>query len=281
MPSKINNDRVMSYQTSGESMSLADKEAFLKEIGQGELVSLFDNHQPPTKRVKTRRARARKATPLDQKMTLTVTKADRKKFEEYMGELKKSGEHPTISTVVRNKALSTPDIEEWRTCAVEALKELKDTVSNKKDMRSRLASLETMIADEKDKSVVKLYHEERTKIQRKLSRLKGHPSKRTERLSGRMTFAEAELIRWRAARLGISTSDYLRMMIFDMVPFSEADEHMSLQSRQRFYISIGEVSRTGWGEMPVIHECSQCEGREKEIARLENEISMLHMQLEE
>lgn len=272
--SKVGQDNgVKAYSVGSENMSLEEKEEFLNEIGQGDLIKIFDNWQPNNSPAK--RARARKSKPLDQKMTLTVSKEDRKSFEGFLKELQNDGEEVSMSTVVRNRSLSHPDIEEWKTEAIKALKELKKTAENKKEYKNRIEELNNLISDEKDKDALTIYYEERNDLDNKLSRLSSTPAKRTQRLSGRMTFEESETIKWRASRLCISTSDYLRMMIFDLKPNGEADKHMSLIARQRFYVAIGEISRNGWGTPPRISECTHCVELNEEIEKLELENAQL------
>lgn len=237
------------YAIAAESMNLEEKEEFLREIGGVDsLISVFDNYKPKNN-FASRRRRGHGA-PLDQKMTLTVTKADRSDFEDSLLDIEKAGEDISMSSFIRNKALGSPDIFEWKNTAIETLKEFKDTVENKKVYTRRLSSLCGMIDEEKDVDIVSELNKEKRKIEGKLSSLKASPSRRTQRLSGRVTFAESETIKWRASRLCISTSDYLRMMIFGLSPNSEADRHMSLSARQRFYIAIGDVAKNGWGDVP-------------------------------
>lgn len=237
------------YAVAGESMNLEDKEEFLREIGGVDsLISVFDNYKPKNT-FATRRRRGHGA-PLDQKMTLTVTKADRADFEKALLETERAGEDVSMSSFIRNKALGSPDIFEWKGIAIDALKEFKDTVENKKVYSKRLSSLCEMIDTEKDSDIAAELNKEKVKIENKLTSLKASPSRRTQRLSGRVTFAESETIKWRASRLCVSTSDYLRMMIFGLSPNSEADRHMSLSARQRFYIAIGDVAKNGWGDVP-------------------------------
>lgn len=238
------------YSVASEHMNLKEKEEFLRELGQESMIKVFDNYKP--KNTFAKRRRRATTAPLDQRMTLTVTRDDRKLFEDSLRDLESAGEDVSMSSFVRNKALGSPDIFGWKNTAIETLKDFKYTVENKKTLNKRLASLEEMIDEERDADIAAELHRERNSIADKLLSLKANPSKRTQRLSGRVTFAESEMIKWRASRLCISTSDYLRMMIFDLAPNSEADRHMSLAARQRFYIAIGDVAKNGWGDVPGI-----------------------------
>lgn len=261
------------YTVASEIMTLEDKESFLKEIGQEELISLFNSWTP--KAYNMNKKNSTSSVPLDQKMSLTVTKEDRLLFESDLASIRDDGEDVSMSQLVRNKALATPDIHEWKIRAVNSLKEIGHTVNNKKKVVKRINDLSVMIDAEKDDDIVTLYLEEQKKLKSKMGKLKSITSKRTQRLSGRVTFQESELIRWRAARLCLSTSDYLRMMIFDLFPDSEADQHMSLISRQRFYIAIGDIAKNGWGEPPTMNECSHCNTMSDKIEKLELENSQL------
>lgn len=254
------------YTVAAEGMNLAEKEEFLREIGaDSSMMKAFDGYKP--KRIRA----ARQSPPLDQKMTLTVTKADRKRFEKDLQEVKKEGENVSISQFVRHKALASPDIFGWKQSAISAIEEMKETVNNKGDLIKRVHALDEMIDEEKDKDIISAYYKEKDSIEKRLSHLKASPTKRTQRLSGRVTFAESELIKWRASRLCISTSDYLRMMIFELNPNSEADKHMSLAARQRFYIAIGDVAKNGWGEVPSSSREAEHEHLLHRIKELEQE----------
>lgn len=263
-----------SFVVASELMTLEDKEEFLREIGQEDLISVFDSWTPKNQQSRGHRHSVSSA-PLDQKMSLTVTRDDRKSFEYSLKELKDAGEEVSMSHFVRNKALGTPDIHDWKSLAVDCLKEMSDTLSRKKEINERVNSLSVMINDEKDDDIVNAYYVEQNDLKSRLAKLKGSATKRNQRLSGRVTFSESETIKWRAARLCLSTSDYLRMMIFDMTPDSEADRHMSLIARQRFYIAIGDIAKNGWGEAPEIRDCSQCDSLAARINALELENSQL------
>ena len=261
------------YSVASEIMTLEDKESFLKEIGQEELISLFNSWTPKAYNMNKRNKTS--SVPLDQKMSLTVTKEDRLLFEKDLGNLREDGEDISMSQLVRNKALSTPDIHEWKNRAVNSLREISHTVNSKKNIIKRINDLSVMIDAEKDDDIVVIYLKEQKELKTKMSKLKSIPSKRTQRLSGRVTFQESELIRWRAARLCLSTSDYLRMMIFDLSPDSEADQHMSLVSRQRFYVAIGDIAKNGWGEVPTMNECNHCNTMSEKLEKLELENAQL------
>lgn len=265
------------YNVASEYMSLKDKEKFLDEIGQKELISLFNSWTPKAYNL-AKRGQA-KSVPLDQKMTLTVTKEDRAIFEKEMKEIRDSGESVSMSVHIRNKALSLPDIHQWKSEAIESLKDIRDTVENKKKIMKRIDSLSFLIDSERDEDIADIYLDEQKKLKKKIAQLKSVPSKRTQRLSGRVTFPESEIIKWRAFRLCLSTSDYLRMMIFDLNPATEADQHMSLVARQRFYIAIGDVAKNGWGNPPTVEECAHCEDLKKKIDELELENSQLRTML--
>lgn len=259
------------FTVAAEGMNLAEKEEFLREIGQESLIKAFDGYKP---RRTFRKKRREHSAPLDQKMSLTVTRDDRAEFEKLLKETHDSGENVSMSHYVRNRALATPDLYEWKGCAISGIKQLKETVENKSDFLKRDKALISMIEEEKDSDVVALYLRERGSIADKLSRLKARPTKRTQRLSGRVTFEESELIKWRAARLCLSTSDYLRMMIFDLSPHGASDAHLSLVARQRFYIAIGDVATHGWGQAPALANSNQ-QHLVKRIKELEQENKQL------
>ena len=94
---------------------------------------------------------------------------------------------------------------------------------------------------------------------------------RKYRLTGRVTTNEVNTIRWRAARLSLTVSDYMRFLLFDYMPFSGEDGHLSTDSRKKFYISIIDVARNGWGEPPQVEDCHDCARYKEEISKL-NEV---------
>lgn len=258
-----------SYQIATETMSVDDKLKVLEELGKTELIDLFRDWKP------RRSNKSKKGAPLDQRITITVTDQERFSLDKELKNLKSIGERISMSQFIRNRALGTVDINGWREIADKALKELDDTEKNKTQLEKTRVDLGVLIDEEDDPDQADLYGVEIDKISRRLSKLVAHNEKRNNRLSGRMSMPESETVKWRAQRLCISSSDYLRMMIFGLVPDSSADAHMSLDAKKRFYISIIDVSINGWGTPPTVYECSQCVNYMDEIRRLRDENDQL------
>lgn len=257
------------YEVAGDSMTVKDKLEVLEELGRKDLVELFKDWKPRTSNRKKRGA------PLDQRISITVTTAERIALDEELKSVKAAGEKITMSQFIRNRALGSVDINGWREIASEALTELEDTAANQVEIRKRKRVLAGMIEEEDDSEQIALLEQEIGAIDKKLEKIVAQNEKRNNRLSGRMSMAESETIKWRAQQLCVSSSDYLRMMIFGLEPDSSADSHMSLDAKRRFYISIMDVSNNGWGEPPTIYQCSQCENYMDEIMRLRDEVAQL------
>lgn len=257
------------YKVAGESMSVKDKLEVLEEIGRNDLVDLFKGWKPRTSNRKKRGA------PLDQRISITVTSGERISLDSELKSVKSAGEKITMSQFIRNRALGSVDINGWRDIAVNALSELDNIAKNQVEIRKRKRVLAGLAEEEDDSEQLALLNQEIAVINTRLEKIVAQNEKRSNRLSGRMSMAESETIKWRAQRLCISSSDYLRMMIFDLSPDSSSDSHMSLDAKRRFYISILDVSNSGWGEPPTIYQCSQCENYMDEIRRLRDEVEQL------
>ena len=258
-----------SYVVATEKMSLQDKQAYLEEIGRTDLIDLFKEWAPKTS------ARKKRGAPLDQRVSITVTNAERAALDMDLRRVKATGESLSMSQFIRNRALGTVDIIGWSDIATKALAEIEETVTNQAAMRKRRMSLIAQMDAEEDATESAIFAAEADTIRRKLEKIVGRNEKRANRLSGRMSMPECETVKWRAQRLCISSSDFLRMMVFGLEPDSTADAHMSLDSKRRFYISIVEVAKNGWGTPPEIYECSQCIHYMDEIRRLKQENQQL------
>lgn len=200
-----------------KEISTDDKIAILEERGRADLVDLFKGWQP---RVSNRKKRG---APLDQRVSITVTTPERLSLDSELKKIKSLGEKITMSQFIRNRALGTVDINGWRERADSALAEIDDAYDNQSDYRKEKENLIDRIESEDDEDVISVYSIKINEINRKLNKLVAQNEKRNNRLSGRMSMAEAETIKWRAQRLCISSSDYLRMMIFALEPDSAAD----------------------------------------------------------
>lgn len=263
------NTGVNPYETAGERMSVAEKMKILEELGQPELIDLFNEWTPRQNR------RKRTGAPLDQRVAITVTNAEKVALELELKSVRDAGEKITASKFIRNRAMGSVDIHGWREIAKNALEELESLHNEGPELRSRKRQLIGLLEEVEDVEDEGMYDLELSKINTKLNRLIATNEQRKNRLTGRMSMAEAETVKWRAARLCISSSDYLRMMIFSLEPDSPADAHMSLDARRRFYVSIIDVANNGWGTPEKTYECSQCVNYVDEIDRLRDRVKQL------
>lgn len=257
-----------SYNTLGESITIEEKMKILEELGKPEMVDLFKDYQP-------RRRFRRKTAPLDQRISITVKSSERVMLTKEIESMKAKGEKISLSQLIRDRAVSNVDLHGWKEIAIRALNEISDAESNRKKYEKRKVELFALLDDTEDSEDEYAYQKEINSINQKLGRLTAVNSNRTGRLAGRATMAEAETIKWRAQRLCISASDYLRMMIYCMEPDSVADAHLSVDSKKRFYISIIDVANNGWGSPPTIFNCTQCGHYLEKIEILEDRIKQL------
>lgn len=257
------------YQIGAAQLTVDEKLKFLEETGREEMIDLFKEWKP---RVSNRKKRG---APLDQRVSITVTSQERVSLDRELKSVKASGEKISMSQFIRNRALGTVDINGWKEIAEKALNEIEDTVKNQSELRKSKLAIAEMFDNEEDPDEASLYAKQIDDINRKLNKLVGQNEKRANRLSGRMSMPEAETVKWRAQKLCVSSSDYLRMMIFALEPDSNADSHMSLDAKRRFYLSIMEVAKNGWGTPPTIYECSQCQNYMDEIRKLRQENEQL------
>lgn len=259
------------YSVAAESMSVSDKLAVLEKMGRADLVDIFKDWQPRQAKAK------RKTAPLDQRVSITVTDQEKFSLQKELAGTNKAGEKITVSQFVRNRAIGSVDINGWRVIAEVALKEINEIDENRAELAKRERALRVEIEneDEGEEETVAMLEIELSQINAKFKKIIAQNEKRSHRLSGRMSMVEAETIKWRAARLCISTSDYLRFLIFDLIPDTAADRHMSLDAKRRFYVSIIDVSNNGWGEPPTIAHCTQCSNYMEEIRRLRDQVKQL------
>lgn len=257
------------YEVGTSKMSVEDKLRVLEEMNRPDLIELFKEWKP---RVSKRR---RRGAPLDQRVSIRVTEQERASLDAEVRSIKKAGENISMSQFIRNRAIGSVDIQGWRAIAERALEEIEDTVKNQKMLRKKRSALTLEADNEDDNSTAAYLMAQVDDITRRLDKIVAKTQSRKNTLNGRMSMPESEQVKWRAQRLCISASDYLRMMIFGLEPDSIADSHMSLDAKRRFYISIIEVSNNGWGNPPNIYHCSQCENYMDEIRRLRSENEQL------
>lgn len=248
-------------------LSLEDKRKLLKEIGQEDLLDMFKDDY----KVKYKPA-VQKSTPLDQQVSFSISKEEKEKLSQNLFEIRKVGPGISISAYVRNQVVSDIDMKEWASIAYKELKRLNTDDYDKKELDKRKLKLLKELEDANDKEDVYVINKKLNSVKDRISELKRQSFKRKYKLTGRLTFDEAQTVRWRAARLNISIADYLRYQMFDYMPGTDADLGMTFVDRKRFYISILDVYRNGWGEPEKKEECPNCQRYLKEITDLRNEI---------
>lgn len=260
------------YEAATEAMSTEKKLEFLKEIKRDDLVDVFKDYKPRASR------RRKRGAPLDQRVSVTVTKEEKESLEREVANLKKANQKTSMSEIIRNRAVGSVDINNWRDIAEETLELIEGIKSDEKDLRKRrrqhIANMDELNY-EKDDEEYALEYSQLKEVEEKLNKITAQKRKSSFRITGRMSLQEAETVKWRAQRLSISAADYLRMMIFDITPNSNADAHMSYDTKRRFYVSILEVSHNGWGTPPEIAHCKQCENYIDEIRVLQERIKQL------
>lgn len=242
---KVKDNNLVSYKARKE---------ILEELGQKELLEIFDDYKPTYKPIE------QKKSPLDQQISLGISISERKQISEEIKAMKRSGEKTTVSSLVRSRAVADIDLAEWRERAEKGLRELNSIKWNKEEIDKKLRVLygqyDAMPDDDNETaSVLNTKIKEYEAMKRELAR---PTERRSSRMSGRVTFNEANIIRWRAGRLTLTVADYMRFLIFGHLPFTENDRHLSIQARRRFYVAVIDVSENGWGTPPIIEECPNC-----------------------
>lgn len=253
-------------------ISLKEKEKLLKEIHKEELLNLFkDGYKHNYKPV-----HAKKAV-LDQQISISIGKDEKDKLQDALNNIKRVSKPISISTYVRNKSISEIDLGEWYQKAHEGLIKLTskeyDVNLLNKDKKHYIKLLDNIDLNDETEKENKIYYESKlSSINDRLDEIAKVKPGRNFRLTGRVTFSEANIVRWKAARLSLSVADYMRFLIFDYLPYSEFDKHLTIDQRKRFYISIIDVYTNGWGTPPKVNDCPNC-------ARLEHDIQVLREQL--
>lgn len=237
-----------------ELLSYNARKQILKDLGQEELLKIFDNYKPSYQPIK------QKKSPLDQQISISISKDEKKAIAEELKKIRRTGEKVTISSLVRSRAVADIDIAEWRERAELGLKELNSLKWNKAEIERKLRQFysEYDEMDDDDDETASYLSRKIKEYENMLKELERPTIRRNSRMSGRVTFNEANLIRWRAGRLTLTVADYMRFLIFGYLPFTEHDRHLSINARRRFYVAIIDVAKNGWGKPPEIEECPNC-----------------------
>lgn len=262
-----------------DALKLENKQSILAGLGQENLMKLFQN-QPKFKPIEP------KKIALDQQIAITLSENEKQKLIQDRERIRELGKLPSISSYIRKKILLQLDIEQWREFAEQGLKNLDNSDTESKTLQKQkirlinsIDQLDDIVKRDIDTEEIDRLKKELEEIENRLMLLKStKQEKRIYRLSGNITFNEANFVRWRAARLSLSLADYIRFILFDYQPTID-DNHMSVESRKRFYVSILEVAQNGWGNPPVVNECPNCARYLDDIKKLQEQIEYLKNEL--
>ena len=262
-----------------DALKLENKQNILASLGQENLMKLFQN-QPKFKPIEP------KKIALDQQIAITLSENEKQRLIQDRERIRELGRLPSISSYIRKKILLQLDIEQWRELAEQGLKNLDNSDTESKTLQKQkirlinsIDQLDDIVKDDTNTEEINKLKRELEEIENRLMLLKStKQEKRIYRLSGNITFNEANFVRWRAARLSLSLADYIRFILFDYQPTID-DNHMSVESRKRFYVSILEVAQNGWGNPPVVNECPNCARYLDDIKKLQEQIEYLKNEL--
>lgn len=261
-------------------LSIKEKEKILEEIHQKDLIDLFKKgFKPQYKRIES------KKTILDQQISIAIDTDEKNMIALELNEIRKVANKTSLASFIRSRSLATFDIAEWYQQALEGLEELSSDSWNPKTLQNErkqyiklLDDLEDSEDDSRDEDML-FYKTRLDETEQKINSLKKQNRKRGYRVSTRVTYEEANTIRWRAARLSITVPDYMRYVIFGYLPFTDADYNLSLEARKRFYVSIIDVYKNGWGEIPEVNECPNCARYKHEIEVLRDKVARYELLL--
>lgn len=261
-------------------LSIKEKEKILEEIHQKDLIDLFKKgFKPQYKRVES------KKTILDQQISIAIDTDEKNMIALELNEIRKVANKTSLASFIRSRSLATFDIAEWYQQALEGLEELSSDSWDPKFLQNErkkyiklLDDLEDSEDDNRDEDML-YYKTQLDETEQKINSLKKQNRKRGYRVSTRVTYEEANIIRWRAARLSITVPDYMRYVIFGYLPFTDADYNLSLGARKRFYVSIIDVYKNGWGEIPEVNEYPNCARYKHEIEVLRDKVARYEMLL--
>lgn len=263
-------------------LSIKEKEKILEEIHQKDLIDLFKKgFKPQYKRVES------KKTILDQQISIAIDTDEKNMIALELNEIRKVANKTSLASFIRSRSLATFDIAEWYQQALEGLEELSSDSWDPKFLQNErkkyiklLDDLEDSEDDNRDEDML-YYKTQLDETEQKINSLKKQNRRRGYRVSTRVTYEEANTIRWRAARLSITVPDYMRYVIFGYLPFTDADYNLSLEARKRFYVSIIDVYKNGWGEIPEVNECPNCARYKHEVEVLRDKVARYEMLLRE
>lgn len=263
-----------------DTVSLKNKEQLLRELKQDELIELFKGaYKNPYK----------PATPkqvcLDQQIAMSISEQEKDFIRKDLEDIRRVSSVPSISAYIRNKVTNDVDIVLWREKALDGLRRLSSKDYDEKELNMQrkqylkyIDELSDVTAEDDENEFddseerKNVYLMKLKKVEERLKELKANSPKRGYRLAGRVTFNEANIIRWRAARLSLTIADFIRFVLFGYNPNSVADSHLSVVARKRFYVSVLDVAKNGWGHPPTIDECPNCARYKKDIETMKEQL---------
>ena len=238
----------MSDNNIDELIGYDEKKKLLKEIHQEHIIDLFkkgykSSYQAPK----------HNADPLDQSITIAITSNEKDIISNELTEIRKHGGRTTVASFCRKRTIISIYVIEWRDRALQGLKELNgpDWTRRSLEMKRKTAlkKLSKVASDDNEGKI--LYQQRIKEFNRKLKLIERPEERRQYRIKVRYTYNEAKNIRWNAARLSLTIADYIRFVLFGYLPYSKDDKGMSVNYRRRFYVSIMEVARNGFGNPPI------------------------------
>lgn len=194
------------------------------------------------------RGRPPKPQPVDQRITATVTTQERVKADLEMRSIQTgTGGKPTVAELVRSRATASIDLIDWGTHAHRALQKIASYQQVASRLHTQLITARTemrraqRLSDEQGYLAAKaLYDESRDEA----LALTQKPVRRTARLVTRLSYEDRELIAFRSNQLGITISDYVRLLVYGYNP-GDSDWHMSEKARIAFYHNIIRLAQNG------------------------------------
>lgn len=250
--------------------TLEGKIKLLKELNQEDLLNLFTEREK--KRVAAAEKIAKPRVPLDQQISFGISAEEKEWIAKELYQIRRVGPGISISSFVRNQVSADIDIEEWAGKALKALRLVTSKEYDPKYCREQQRIYMKLYDDAEDTEDEFFYRKELDRISEQIKKLTRKTGYKRFRLSGRITYKESQIIRWRAHRLNLTVSDYVRYLVFGYSPGEDVDLALSLDNRKRFYISVLDVQKNGWKQPPAIDDCQNCQRYLREIRALREQI---------
>lgn len=246
-----------------EQISLEEKRQMLRDIELDDVFNTFQKkylaiYKEPEQKI-------------NQQINITVTQIE----SDFLKREALQNTTGSLSSYLRERVVNLMDLGEWYEHAKSGYAILNSDDYNEKVLQKRkmsiLKELEKEYDDDEAESPLFLNNKLK-EIESKLKEVTREKRKPTHRISIYVTFDESYVIKWRAAQLSLTVSDYLRFMLFEYKPFTEADKHMTVEGRKKFYSSVINTFNSGWKEPPRISSCMSCVEYQNEIEILKKQI---------